>query len=131
MSTVYSNPAFSDHTADNRGRAIKAACTTGTESAPTLVTEGIDLRGLSSLSVAVETAGTMTAGGTLQAYVWNPVTAQWNRCPALDLTVQALASQAFPTLRVEAGFGRFTYVPNGVGVACSIYVVGGPFAYRT
>lgn len=72
--------------------------------------------------VHAETAGTMTAGGTLQAYLLNPVTSNWNRAPDLDVTVQALARQTFTGLSVNVSQGRVAYVASGVGVTVNIYI---------
>lgn len=106
------------------GRTVIATCTTGTESAPTLATQGIELANVSGFAVHAETAGTMTAGGVLLAYLYNPQSSVWNRAPDLDLTVQALADQSFAGFQVTSYAGRLAYVPSGVGVAVTIYIVG-------
>lgn len=124
---------FASTTWSTTPTGAKAVCTTGSESAPTLVTEGLRLdasnsgvRAVKSFTVHAETAGTMTAGGVLQAYLWNPTgnsgNGQWNRAPDLDLTVSALASQAFPGFTVTSPVGRIAYVPSGVGLAVTIYI---------
>lgn len=105
-------------------RVSIATCTTGTESAPTLATQGLELANVSGFSVVAETAGTMTAGGVLQAYLYNPESSSWSRSPDLDLVVQALAKQAFSGFQVTSYAGRLAYVPSGVGVAVTIYIVG-------
>lgn len=102
-------------------------CTTGTESAPSQSsTDGLRLeqfRPVVGITVHAETAGTMTAGGVLQAYAQNPVTGQWNRSPDLDLTVQALARQAWVGLSVPAARGRIVWYPSGTGLATTIYII--------
>lgn len=106
-------------------RVSIATCSTGTESAPTLATQGLELANVSGFSVHAETAGTMTAGGLLLAYVYNPEgSGSWNRAPDMDLTVQALAKQSFTGFQVTSYAGRIAYVPSGVGVAVTVYIVG-------
>lgn len=106
-------------------RVAIATCTTGTESAPTLATQGLELANVSGFAVHAETAGTMTAGGVLQAYLYNPEgSGSWNRAPDLDLTVQALAKQSFAGFQVTSYAGRIAYVPSGVGLAVTVYIVG-------
>lgn len=106
-------------------RTSKAVCTTGTEAAPSVATQGLPLNGLAGFTVHAEAAAAMTAGGVLQAYLWNPVTARWNRAPDLDLTVSAVQWQSFAGFQVAAGTGRIAYVPSGIGQAVNIYVIGG------
>ena len=105
-------------------RVAKAVTTTGTESAPSGTTEGIALSGLSGVNVYVIASSAMTAGGTLLAYVLDPVTAAWYRDPDLDLTVSALTTQTWGGWQINGGAGRLAYVPSGVGVAVTLYVVG-------
>jgi hypothetical protein len=108
-------------------RVSVATCSTGSESAPTLATHGLALGQVSSFTVVAETAGTMTAGGVLQAYYYNPESASWVRAPDMDLIVQALAKQAFPGFQVTSNVGRgerIAFIPSGVGVAVTVYIVG-------
>ena len=94
------------------------------------MTDGLALQGstgVKSVAIHIETAGTMTAGGTLQVYLWNPVggtgTGQWNRAPDLDPSaVQALASQAFGAIQIIGPAGRIAVVPVGIGVASVVYM---------
>lgn len=105
-----------------------ATCTTGTESAPSGTGDGLSLAGIHGFAVYVETgAGAMTAGGKLLAYLFNPETGTWDPVSdgTLDLTVSAVASQAFSGFAVYGGTGRIAYVPSGVGLAVHIYIVGG------
>lgn len=102
-----------------------ATCTTTTEAAPTLVTEGISLAGLAGLTVVVKSTGTMTAGGTFQAYLWELNSASWVRAPDLDLTAQALAGQAWPGFLITVPQGRLDYKPTGTGAnTTTIYLIG-------
>jgi hypothetical protein len=123
MATTWTQDATVPST---QAAVAKAVCTTGTEAAPTLVTEGLDLWSLTGFVVHAEAAAAMTAGGLLKAYVWNPVTARWNPVPDLDLTVAALQYQAFAGFAVSSGIGRIAYVPSGVGQAVTLYIVGTP-----
>jgi hypothetical protein len=105
-------------------RVSIATCSTGSESAPTLATQGLELANVSGFTVHAETAGTMTAGGVLQAYLYNPESSSWIRSPDLDLVVQALAKQSFAGFQVTSYAGRLAFVPSGVGVAVTVYIVG-------
>jgi hypothetical protein len=110
----------------NSGQIVFVTADSGSAAAPTTVADGINLEGLYGVNVIVEASGTMTAGGTLQCYVWNPQSTTWVRNPDLDLTVAALQRQAFAGIFVAAARGRATWVPNGVGsLATTVYMVGG------
>jgi hypothetical protein len=124
---VLALPAAATCTHADGGTYTTITCTTGTESTLTASSaEGLKLNTLFSrtmgLSVHAETAGTMTAGGVLQAYVQNPVTGNWNRVPDLDLTVQALARQSFVGLAIVNQMGRIAWLPSGTGLATTIYI---------
>ena len=119
--------ALATCTTTDGGSVVTVTCTTGTESTLTASSiEGLKLNTIFSsnrgLAVHAETAGTMTAGGTLQAYVQNPATGNWNRVPDLDLTVQALARQAWFGLAVVNQMGRIIWLPSGTGLATTIYI---------
>jgi hypothetical protein len=103
-------------------RSVKAACTTGTEAAPTLATEGMSLDQVGGFVVHAQAAGAMTAGGKLKAYLWNVKAARWNPAPDLDLTVAALQFQGFVGFAVPSAQGRAAYLPSGVGVAVDVYI---------
>jgi hypothetical protein len=112
------------------GPNVVITCTTGTESTLTQSsTEGLGLgsaffgKATTGLAVHVETAGTMTAGGVLRAWLQNPLTGQWNRAPDLDVPVQALARQGFLGLSVVSAKGRIAFLPDGVGLAAVIYII--------
>jgi hypothetical protein len=99
----------------------------GTEDAPTAATSGIDLTDLSGVVVLLKTAGTTTAtaGGTLQAYTYNPEVAGWYRVPDLDLTAIAATNQSWPAIYVPVRRGRVTWVPNGISAGVTtIYLIG-------
>lgn len=120
MSTTWTNPQTNYYL---------ATCTSGSESAPTVVTEGMALtqanyRGkVGSLSIHAEAAATMTAGGLLKCYLWNPFSAQWNECPDLTITVTALKDESYAGIEVPGAFygTRVAYVPSGVGQAVNIF----------
>lgn len=116
-SCTYSTPGGSTTTV--------VTCTATTEAAPTLVSEGRSLANLRGLTVIVESSGTMTAGGTFQAYLWNLGSSSWVRAPELDLTAQALAKQAWPGFVVTVPQGRIDYKPTGTGAnTTTIYLIG-------
>lgn len=121
-------PAYASCTHTFNGPTAVITCSTGTESTLTQSSvEGLPLDGAffskapGGIVVHAETAGTMTAS-TLACYVQNSQTGQWNRNPDLDLTVQALARQAWLGLAVPAHSGRIVWLPNGTGVATTIYI---------
>ena len=97
----------------------QAVCTTGTETAYTLLlTDGLDLNGLTGFSVYVKSGVAFTAGGQLLAYIRNPVDGVWSRVSdgSLDLTLSAVTSQAFTGFQVQRGTqGRIAYLPSGAG----------------
>jgi hypothetical protein len=107
-----------------------ATFTTGTESAPTgsAALTGLDLTSIDGFAVYVEAAGAMTAGGKFLAYLQNPATGTWIRVHdgSLDLTVSAVATQAFTGFMVAGGTSKLAYIPSGVGQASVLYIVGMP-----
>lgn len=117
-------------------RVSKAACTTGTETSHTATAAGLDLAGLKGFVVMAKTCsaftgstcsavgGNMTAGGKLQAWIRNPVTSSWARAPDLDITVTAVAEEAYPGYTVSMPFGTIAFDPNGVGTGVELYIVG-------
>lgn len=125
---VAASAAPATYTATDSG--LKAVCAATTCDAPTVVTEGLALQGgpsICGVSVMVETAGTMTAGGKLLAYMWNPESGdanKWLPVPDLDQTVAALAKQGFPALYVPVATkgSRLTFIASGVGLANTIFI---------
>lgn len=99
-------------------------CTATTEAAPTLATEGVSIFNRAGLTVAIESSGAMTAGGTFQAYWYNPASGAWVRLPDWDLTAQALTKQAWVGFRIPVPVGRLDFRPTGTGAnTVSIYLV--------
>jgi len=116
---------------ESQGLISIATCTTGTESAPTLATQGLELSNISGFTVAVEATVAVDAGfetftaGTLQAYVYNPVSGRWSRDPDLDQSVTAgISGQSYTGFQVPARSGRIAFIPNGLGVAVKITIHG-------
>ncbi len=105
-----------------------ASCNTTTEAAPTLATEGKSLSKTTGFSVMATASANMTAGGQLQAYLYNSDAAQWVRSPDLDVTIASAATnQAWSGFVVTVPKGRVDYRPSGIGaVNSSIYIVGQP-----
>lgn len=107
----------------------KLVATTGTETGnlPTASTAGLSLSEVRGFTVHVEAAAAMTAGGTLLAYMWNPVTERWNRVAdgSLDLVVSAVQYQTFSGFEVTGNSPqRIAYVPSGIGQASTIWIFG-------
>jgi hypothetical protein len=124
-----SSPVFATTTwtvVQDAGYAL-AACTTGSEAAPTLVTQGLKLDGMRSITVSAEASVALTAASAgLKAYLWNPISAQWNRAPDLDLTTVNVTDQSWAAFSVSGALkgSRVAWVPDGAGQAVSIYIMG-------
>lgn len=108
-----------------------------TGAAPTLATEGQPLKGLAAVTPVVEVADpatqTLLGAGTLQCYLWDPMTEAasgvatgfWSRCPTLDMTITAsgVPRQAWEALQVICPrAGRVMWVPNAVTVSAGTQV---------
>ena len=73
------------------------------------------------LTAEADASQTLSGGGTLQAYVYDPQAAAWARCPDCDLAL-SLASvrrQSFPAFDVKVGLpgARVAWIPAGVTVS--------------
>lgn len=67
-----------------------------TRAAPTLSTEGQEIKGFSSLTVVVEAeSGQTITGGTLKAYCYDPDLAFWFPIPAMDRTLTSVSSRRY------------------------------------
>lgn len=115
----------------------KVVCTTGNESAPTLVTEGAALPNLKALSVfaLADTGQTFTAtpSGTVAIYIYDDVAGRWGRCRSCgEPTIDAVSERedAFPAFTVPVSRnGRFAVVPISVTLSSggvTFYVNGQP-----
>lgn len=114
-----------DATIQDKARVAKAVCTTGTESAPTTgSTQGLLLSGLARYSVFVESDAAAFTAASLDAYLQNPVSGKWSRRRDMDLAVGTVSNDSFGGFEVEGRVGRLAFVPNGIGQAATIYVVG-------
>lgn len=99
--------------------SAKVVCTTGTESAPKLVTEGVSLNMLAfTLAAEADSAQTITSGAW-KAYLWIESAGGWARAPSLDVTVEAAGERrlSWPGFRVFGRRGRIAYVPSAVVVS--------------
>lgn len=128
--------------------SLKAVCTTGSETAPTTsATAGFDCvagpggnaKGIRRLTVSVfpTTGGTALTAGTLDLYAFDPIQAAWQRVYSADGVAQSLTVpgslandigvmfQGFETNNVS----RFTAVPTGLGVACTVVFQGSPVEF--
>ena len=98
-------------------RSAKATCTSGTESAPSGATPGVNLTGCKGVNVVVTADTTLSGAGTLKAYVYDADTFNaWVPCPDLDLSVTAssVKGQGFAGIYVPGPRGRVAWVPSGV-----------------
>lgn len=99
--------------------SAKVVCTTGTEAAPTLVSEGVALNMVSySLAAEADSGQTLTSG-SWAAYLWIESAGGWARAPDLDVTVGAAGQRrlAWPGFTVAGRRGRIAYVPASVVVS--------------
>jgi hypothetical protein len=110
---------------------VKGVDTTGTGSAPTLATDGFPLSILAvnnGITVFYESTAAAFTACSLQCYLFLPQGAAgaglWSRAPDLDLTVQALTSQAFTGFRVASPRNRIAFVPSGCGQPGNIWING-------
>ena len=110
----------------------KLISTTGTETASPPTTDpcartssdhGLCLRGINAFEVHIEAAAAMTAG-TLQCWIWNPASGQWNRAPQLDITTTTLQDETYSGFTATGGNGGVAFVPNGIVQASDIYIIG-------
>lgn len=109
-------------------RVSKAVCDVagGTESKPANAdtSAGISLVGLRSVTVVVvASGGAMTAGGALQAYVYDAISTIWVRYPDADVVVGANTEQA-ASFAVSQDFDRIAFIPSGIGRASTVYIKG-------
>jgi hypothetical protein len=91
-----------------------------TRAAPTLVTEGMDLRGLRNgfrVMVSAQSGATLT-DVNLKAWLRDD-TLGWVRSPQLDLAQTAVGTQhvVFPDQPTFVGLGRVLYANNGTTVS--------------
>lgn len=127
MATTWTEDTAVSEAASLKGwaRVAKAVCTTGSESAPSASSsEGLMLVGVATYMVYLESASGAFAGGTLECYLQNLLSGKWNRRQDMDLTVGALTNECFGGFEVDARFGRLAFVPQGLGVGSTIYIVG-------
>lgn len=129
--TIVSTPAFAATTwssLDSQGFVRKAVCTTGTEAAPTLATEGLSAASLASVVVVVESGSAFGDGARLNAYTWNQFSAAWSRQPEADIELDAtLKAQTIGPLN-PGPVGRLAYAPSGLAAASTIILIGSPSA---
>jgi hypothetical protein len=104
--------------------SAKGVADSGTEAAPVALTDGLELSDILGFAIHAE-SGSAFAGGTLDAYLLNEVTGNWNRSPDLDLIVDAaLSAQGFSGFGVSSPTSRIAYVPNGIAAGLTIYING-------
>jgi hypothetical protein len=115
-----------DATIPEKARAVKAVCTTGTEAAPAQnASSGLLMRGILGFTVFLESTAAAFTAATLECYVQNPVNGKWDRRPEWDESVLANTSHAFSrTVDERTNVGRVVFVPNGLGQANEIHIVG-------
>ena len=104
------------------GNLATGTCTTASESAPTLGTEGLDLSTCGKgvlITLAADSTRTLSGTGTVKIYVWTAAGA-WAEVPDLaqSVTSSSVRYQSFPGLFLAVGNrGRIAAVPSSVGVS--------------
>lgn len=110
-------------------RSVKAVCTTGTEAAPTLATEGMQLDSVDgfTLYLAADAGQTITGGTSLKCYLRNRIDGVWARFADWDVSLGAgnFTVQETTFAGPSAGKGwpiidradRLAFVPSGVTVS--------------
>lgn len=117
----------------------KVVCT-GDGAAPSGTTEGLDLTGadenglhlgsvpyeIDAIDLWVETATNMAAVSPgLKCYVMNTITGTWARYATLDKnTAGSDQAEVFKAINPSAQFGRIAWVPSGLTVASTVYMLG-------
>ena len=97
---------------------------TGTGSAPTLVTDGLLLADFATVQVCIQTTGAAFTAGSLLAYLWDPSLRVWLRAPDLDLSVAAGSGNCFIGINFRVSGGKLAYIPSGLGAASVTYLTG-------
>ena len=118
----------------NNAIYYKAACATGSDTAPTTTDTdiGIPLRdangkALTKVTVHAEAATAMTAA-SFDCYVWvgiaNSASGQWHRTPSCDITTTAVTDESYATFEVANAWkgSKVAWNANGIGLAVSIFV---------
>lgn len=105
-----------------------------TRSAPTLDTEGLPLGSVDAAALVLEAASgqTLSGGGTMKCYYYDPSVAAWVRAPDADLTMPSGTSGqrriTFQGLAVVGKRGRILYAPSSVtvsgGATVKVYLLG-------
>ena len=112
-------------TSTRGGRTAILTSDSGTESAPTGTSAGLDLWNVSAVSVILKTTANASTG-TLQCYLMNAETGTWARAAAYDLTATATTHQTWTMVNIPVSVGRIYYNPVGIGaVGTVVYLVGG------
>ena len=107
-------------------RSVKAECTTGSESDPTLATEGMDLGegsgfgpvGAFGIKVTADAGSTITnTTGLIRFLLWDDITGLWGQAvdlPDLLLTVSGKRQLAGAGYSITSPRGRIAAIPVGV-----------------
>lgn len=104
--------------------SAKVVCDSGTEAAPTLITEGISLVDLRSLSISAvaDVSQTFTAApaGMLWFYIWDDMAAMWVHSTDFDrrITNASERTQGFTGLSIIGPRGgRIAVRPVGISLS--------------
>lgn len=89
-----------------------------TRAAPTASTEGVELKGATSLRVTVCALSPDTLSGTGSLAVWYYSPSGWARNRGADVALGAAGKcETWKEVAVPVGVGRFLAAPSGVGVS--------------
>lgn len=96
-----------------------------TRSAPTLSTEGVDLKGLVAVRITVcaTPPDTLSGTGTLKLYVHSPGGWAPLRSRTLALGAAGAPCETWDEIPIQVGVGRLLAAPTAVGVSGSTTIV--------
>lgn len=124
LAVLFASAAFAQE--DPSGVRTVSAAQSLTQSAPTLVTEGLDLNDVEGFRVTVCAASgqTLSGAGSMQAYLWDNDLGLWARNPDLDFNVTATTRcQVSPDFQVMVAAGRVYFAATGVTVSSGTLTV--------
>lgn len=104
------------------GTSSTVVCTTGNESAPSAITDGIALQGCSkgvAFFVSADSGQTLSGAGAVRIYVYDPDAGRWGELydEARTISVGSRRDYALPGLYIYANNGRVAAIPSGVTIS--------------
>jgi hypothetical protein len=99
----------------------------GTEAAPTLPDEGVDLGAVESLTIRVKAvSGQLDPGGQIDIYIYDAMLAGWCIAPSLvipnPLDASSAAGVHFGTVTIVGGFGSVAPIAHGLSTQVDLFI---------